>query len=159
LRAGQSKGRKMKRIFAAFAMLAFSSAFAGERATPPEAEALVKKAIVHYKKVGRDKALADLARKDGGFIDRDLYVTVYDFNGTALAHINPRFIGKNMIDLRDEKGKFHIKERIELAQKQGKGWQDLAGRINPTTKAMEDKRMYFQRHDNLIFAAGAYKQN
>lgn len=98
-------------------------------------------------------------RKDGGFIDRDLYVTVYDFNGVALAHINPRFIGKNMLDLRDEKGKFHIKERIELAQKQGKGWQELAGRINPATKAMEDKRMYFQRHDNLVFAAGAYKQN
>ena len=150
------------KFFAALIALALgmSTAFAGtDRTTPAEAEAMVKKAIVHYKKVGKDKALADLMRKDGGFIDRDLYVTVYTLEGVTLAHNNPRMVGKNMIDLRDESGKYHIKERIELAQKQGKGWQDLAGRFNPQTKKIEDKRMYFERHDNLVFAAGAYKPN
>src|SRR5947209_659572 len=118
-------------LFAAFLAVAALGAFADEqRATPPEAEALVKKAIAHYRKVGREKALADFVKKDGGYIDRDLYVTVYDYNGVALAHINPKFVGKNMMDLRDENGKYHIKERIELAQKQGSGWQDLAGRVN-----------------------------
>jgi signal transduction histidine kinase len=151
----------MKPITRAFAFLlvaffAASTFAAAERGSPEEAEALVKKAIVHYKKVGKQKALADLSRKDGGFVDRDLYVTVYDFNGVSLAHINPKFIGKDMLDLRDENGKLHIKERIELAQKQGSGWQDLAGRVNPTTLQLEAKRMYFERYDNLVFAAGAY---
>lgn len=150
----------MKRIFAAFALLAFaiSSAFAAEeRASPAEAEALVKKAVAHYKKVGKDKAVADFVRKDGGFIDRDLYVAVYDINGIALAHINPRYIGKDMNDLRDDKGRYHVRERLELARKQKSGWQDLSGRINPVTKKMEDKRMYWERHDDLVFASGAYK--
>jgi cytochrome c len=147
------------RAFASILLAAFAlnCAASAERATPPEAEALVKKAIAHYKKAGKQKALADFTRKDGGFIDRDLYVTVYDYNGLALAHINPKFVGKNMIDLRDENGKLHIKERIELAQKEGSGWQDLAGRVNPTTMHLESKRMYFERFDNLVFAAGAYK--
>jgi cytochrome c len=153
----------MKKLLAALMTLAFlaipAMAADVERGTPAEAEALVKKAIAHYKKAGRAKTMADLTAKDGGFIHRDLYVTVYDFNGVALAHINPRFVGKNMMDLRDEKGKYHIKERIELAQKQGSGWQDLAGRFNPDKKTVEDKRMYFERHDNLVFASGAYKQN
>ena len=144
---------------AALAVLAFNAFADEQRATPPEAEALVKKAVAHYKKVGREKALADLMKKDGGYIDRDLYVTVYDYNGVALAHINPKFVGKNMIDLRDESGKYHIKERIELAQKQGSGWQELAGRVNPKTLKLEAKKMYFERYDNLVFAAGAYKPN
>ena len=138
------------------ASLSFS-VLAEERGTPPEAEALVKKAIAHYKKNGREKALADFNRKDGGFVDRDLYVTVYDYNGVSLAHINPKFHGKNMLDLRDESGKYHIKERIEAARANGSGWQDLAGRFNPVNKKLEAKRMYYERHDNLVFAAGAYK--
>ena len=141
-----------------FACFALSAAAADEpRGTPQEAEALVKKAIAYYKKNGKEKALADLSRKDGGFIDRDLYVTVYDDKGVALAHVNPKFIGKNMIDLRDDTGKYHIKERIESAQRNGSGWQDLAGRVNPQTRKTESKRMYYERHDNLVFAAGAYK--
>src|SRR3954462_14396665 len=98
---------------AAFAISTFNAVADEQRATPPEAEALVKKAVANYKKVGREKALADFVKKDGGYIDRDLYVTVYDYNGVALAHVNPKFVGKNMIDLRDETGKYHIKERIE----------------------------------------------
>jgi cytochrome c len=145
-------------VAAAFALAALT-AFAESRATPAEAEAMVKKAVTYYKKVGREKALADFSRKDGGFIDRDLYVTVYDFQGVNLAHINPKFVGKNMIDLRDESGKHHIRERIELAQKQESGWQELAGRVNPQTLKLEPKKMYFQRYDNLVFAAGAYKAN
>ncbi|HUP28879.1 MAG TPA: cache domain-containing protein [Usitatibacter sp.] len=149
--------RTLQSIVAVFTACLALNAFSEERATPPEAQALVKKAIAYYKKNGREKALADFNRKDGGFVDRDLYVTVYDYQGVSLAHINPKFIGKNMIDLRDENGKYHIKERIELAQQQGSGWQDLAGRVNPTSKKLEAKRMYFEKHDNLVFAAGAYK--
>ena len=151
----------MKKLFAALMMLALgiSSALAADRGTPAEAEAMVKKAIAHYKKVGKDKALVDFVRKDGGFIDRDLYVTVYDYSGVTLAHINPRIVGKNMLERRDENGKFHIKERIELARKQGSGWQDLAGRVNPTNKKAEDKRTYFESYDNLVFASGVFKPN
>ena len=48
-------------------------------------------------------------------MDRDLYITVYTMDGVALSHINPKMVGKNMMDLRDPTGKYHIKERMEMA--------------------------------------------
>jgi len=154
----------MKRIaLLAFTLLALTVgiAHAAEepRASTAEAQAMLKKAVAYYKANGRDKALKEFMRKDSAFIDRDLYITAYDFQGNSLAHINPRFVGKNMIDLRDESGKYHIKERIELAKSKGSGYQELAGRFNPVTHKAESKRMYFERVDDLVLACGAYNAN
>jgi cytochrome c len=127
-------------------------------ASVAEAEAMVKKAVAFYKKNGKEKAVAEFQKNPGPFIDRDLYVTMYDLEGNALAHINPKMVGKNMMDLRDPSGKYHIKERIESARKDNSGWQDFQF-FNPQTKKVEPKRMYWEKHDNLVFAAGAYKPN
>jgi cytochrome c len=124
--------------------------------TVQEAEAMVKKAVVFYKKNGKDKALAEFQKNPGPFVDRDLYVTVYDLEGNSLSHINPKMVGKNMMDLRDPNGKYHIKERIETARKENSGWQDFSF-FNPQTKKVEPKKMYWEKHDGLVFAAGAYK--
>ena len=154
----------MKRVFsflaATFLALASFTAFAqdGQRASEAEAEAMVKKAIAHYKKNGKEKAIADFQKNPGPFIDRDLYVTVYTLNADALAHINPKMVGKNMMELRDADGKYHIKERMEAAQKGNSGWQDFKF-FNPVSKQIEPKRMYWEKHDNLVFACGAYKAN
>ena len=151
----------MKPLFKVIACLALGlfSLQAGaalDRASEPEAEAMVKKAIAYYQKNGKEKAMAEFSKSPGPFVDRDLYVTVYTMNADSLAHINPKMIGKNMMDLRDADGKYHIKERMELAQKQGKGWQDFKF-FNPVSKKIEPKRMYFEKYDNLVFACGAYK--
>ena len=126
------------------------------RASEAEAEAMVKKAVAYYKKNGREKAIAEFVKTPGPFVDRDLYVTLYTMQADSLAHINPKMVGKNMMDLRDADGKYHIKERMEMAQKQESGWQDFKF-FNPVTKKIEPKRMYFEKYDNLVFAAGAYK--
>jgi len=152
----------MNRVFSfvAAAFLAFASftSFAPDaaRASEAEAEAMVKKAIAHYKKIGKEKAIADFNKNPGPFVDRDLYVTVYTPNADALAHINPKMVGKNMMELRDGNGKYHIKERMEAAQKAENGWQDFTF-FNPVSKKIEPKRMYWEKHDGLIFACGAYK--
>jgi len=152
----------MKRLFAlvaAFTLALFSfNALAAdaERGTTAEAEALVKKSIAYYKKNGKDKALAEFQKNPGPFVDRDLYVTVYTMNADALSHINPKMVGKNMMDLRDADGKYHIKERMEAAQKGNSGWQDFKF-YNPVSKKIEPKRMYWEKHDDLVFACGAYK--
>ena len=151
----------MKRVFALVAAMLFA-AFAAHAqngikyATPAEAEALVKKAVMYYQKNGRDKALAEFTKSPGPFIDKDLYVTVYDMKANCLAHVNPKMIGKNMMDLRDPTGKYHIKERMEQAAVKDHGWQDFQF-FNPQTKKVEPKQMYWEKHDNLVFAAGAYK--
>lgn len=152
----------MKRLFAVITMLAMAalSFSAGadddKRASKAEAQAMVKKAIEYYKKNGKDKTMSELVRKDGPFVDRDLYVTVYTMQGDALAHINPKMVGKNMMELRDPTGKFHIRERMEAAQKGTSGWQDFVF-FNPANKKMEPKEMYWEKFDNLVFACGAYK--
>ena len=151
----------MKRVFSflaalAVALFSFNAAAAEDRGTTQEAEALVKKAIVYYKKNGKDKSMAEFSKNPGPFVDRDLYVTVYTMNADALSHINPKMVGKNMMDLRDPTGKYHIKERLEAAKTKDSGWQDFQF-FNPQTKKVEPKRMYWEKHDNLVFAAGAYK--
>ncbi len=153
----------MKRMFsylaaiavALFALQAHAQA-PGQYGTTAEAEAMVKKAIAYYKKNGREKSLAEFQKSPGPFVDRDLYVTVYTLNADSLSHINPKMVGKNMMELRDADGKYHIKERMEAAAKGTSGWQDFKF-YNPVSKKIEPKRMYWEKYDNLVFAAGAYK--
>jgi hypothetical protein len=152
----------MKRLFAVLATLALplfalqSHAQQYDRASVAEAEAMVKKAIAYYKKNGKEKSLPEFSKSPGPFVDRDLYVTVYNAQGDALAHVNPKMVGKNMMDLRDADGKYHIKERMEASQKATSGWQEFKF-YNPVTKKIEPKRMYWEKYDNLVFACGAYK--
>jgi len=127
-----------------------------KRASRAEAEALVKKAIDFYRKNGRDKAMAEFVRNPGPFVDRDLYVTVYTMQGECLAHINPKMVGKVMLELRDGNGKYHIRERIEAAARSSSGWHDLSF-FNPVSKKIEPKEMYWEKYDALVFACGAYK--
>ena len=150
----------MKQLLAliALTLLGLPSLDAGaaaDQGSLQEAEAMVKRAIVYYDKHGKEKSVAEFSRSPGTFVDRDLYVTVYTLQGVPLAHINPRLIGKDLMDLRDPDGKYIVKDRMELAQKQGKGWQDIKF-FNPVSKKIEPKRVYFEKHDNLVFACGAY---
>ena len=145
------------RTIAAFvAALCAAVAFAGDRGTEQEAQAMVKGAIKHYKAVGREKAFADFSKADGKFVDRDLYVTVYKQDGECVSNINPRVIGKNMMDMRDVDGHYFVRERLEASKTQPSGWQDFKF-FNPVTKKVEPKRQYWELHDGLVFATGAYK--
>lgn len=137
--------------------LVAAAAAASDVGSVEEAQALVKKAIAHYDKVGREKALADFSRSPGPFVDRDLYVVVYDMEGRALAHINPKMLGKNLIDMRDGDGRFLVRERSEAARKAASGWQDVKF-FKPVSKKIEPKRVYWERHGDLLFSSGAYKQ-
>ena len=151
----------MKSGFAMLAALglALASAHAvaaSDRASEAEAEAMVKKAVAFYARNGKEKALAEYMKNPGPFVDRDLYVTVYTPNADCLAHINPKMVGRNVMELRDGNGKYHIRERMEMAGRGERGWQDFSF-FNPANKQVEAKRMYWEKHDGLIFAAGAYK--
>jgi len=134
-----------------------SSAFAADLGTPAEAEALVKKAIAFIKANGKDRAFAEFTNKNGQFVDRDLYIFVYDMSGTCLAHgQNPRMVGKDLSDLTDPSGKAFVKERIELAKAKGKGWQNYLF-SEPTTKKIEHKTAYIEKYEDVIVGSGAYK--
>jgi signal transduction histidine kinase len=139
-------------------LMAESISFAAEFGTAPEAEALVKKAIQLIKAEGRDKAFAEINNPKGKFIDRDLYIFVYDMNGKCVAHgFNPKMIGKELFEMKDTDGKYFVKERIEIAKTKGHGWQDYKF-TNPITKHIEPKSAYVERVENLIVGCGVYKR-
>jgi hypothetical protein len=151
----------MKRLLAFLftAVIAATSlgTHAEDRATEAEAQAMVRKAVAFYKKFGKAKTIAELAKSPGPFVDRDLYVSLYGLDGVLLAHINPKIVGKNLMELRDPDGKLFVKERMESARTTPSGWQDYKF-FNPVSKKVEPKRMYWERHDDLVFACGAYKK-
>ncbi len=127
--------------------------------TKDEAVAMVEKAVAHIKKAGKEKAFADFNRKDGPFTDRDLYVVVYDIRGKVLSHgSNEKMIGKDLIDMRDNDGKYFVRERVEMMAKSpnAKGWQDYKF-MNPVSRQIEPKQMYLQRLDDMIVGCGIYK--
>lgn len=127
------------------------------KGTTAEAEALVRRAISHIKAHGKQDAFADISNKDGDFVNRDLFVFVYDMQGKCLAHgRNAEKIGENMINSKDADGKLFVKERIEMAKAKGKGWQYYKS-IDPTTQKVENKAAYFEVCDDLVVASGAYK--
>ena len=142
------------------ATLAFSSSSmaAPEHGSREEAVALVQKAIAAIKANGREKTIAEINNVQGTkYRDRDLYITVNDLNAKNLAHgSNPRMQGKDLIDLKDADGKAFMRERMELAKTKGKGWQDYKF-VNPVSKQIEAKSMYFEKYEDLVINCGVYK--
>jgi Signal transduction histidine kinase len=149
--------KTMMLIAALAAMVSLQASAAPDKGTEAEAQALVKKAVAYYQKNGREKALAEFQKQPGPFVDRDLYVTIYTLEGVCLSHINSKMVGKNMMDLRDADGVYLIKDRVEAGKKGDSGWQEYQF-FNPVSKKVEPKRMYWEKHDGILFAAGAYKQ-
>jgi cytochrome c len=139
-------------------LIAGNITFAAEFGTAAEAEAMVRKAIQLIKTEGKEKAFAAFCDPKGKFVDRDLYITVYDFNGNCLAHgANPRMIGKNFMNVKDPDGVPYMKERVEMAKTKGKGWQNYKF-ANPLSKKIEPKAMYIERFEDIIVACGIYKK-
>jgi len=133
------------------------SVFAQQRGTPAEAKKMVEEAITYLKANGQEKAFAEFNNPKGKFVDRDLYIMVYDMNGTCLAHgATKERIGKNFMDSKDDAGNYVIKPRVEMAKTKGSGWQDYIW-ANPISKKVEPKTAYFERYEDIIVSCGAYK--
>jgi cytochrome c len=146
--------------FLAFAGFVSTSAVAAERGNAEEASALVKKAVAYIKANGKEKGFAAINDSKGQFVDRDLYIFVYDMKGTNMAIGNgnaTKMNGKNMLDMRDADGKYIIKGFIDLLNSKSSGWFDYKW-PNPVTKNVESKSSYVEKVDDLIVGAGIYKQ-
>lgn len=137
--------------------LSHAALAASDKGSADEAIALVKTAVNYVKANDKEKAYAEFNNNKGQFIDRDLYIFVFDMTGKTLAHgTNPRLLGKNMIDLKDADGKYFIKSIIEVANTKGKGWVDYKW-TNPVSKAIEQKSTYIEKVGDVLVACGIYK--
>jgi signal transduction histidine kinase len=103
------------------------------------------------------KALVEMTAPRKTYVDRDLYLAVYDITGKCKAHgQNPKQVGKSLIGVKDPDGKEYVRERITLAQTQKSFWQEYKF-TNPVTKAVQSKLAYCERVDDLIVCGGIYK--
>jgi len=131
-------------------------AHADDLVTKPEAEAMVGKALKYLKGNGKDKLYAEVSKKDGQFVDRDLYLTVYGNDGVVRAHgANAKMIGKNLMEIKDVDGKYFVKERVELAKKNKPFWQEYKF-TKPGSGKIEPEAMYCVPEDDMVVCGGVY---
>jgi cytochrome c len=125
--------------------------------TPADAIAIVDKGLAFLKKNGKDELIKTVNAKSPEFVQGELYLYVRSIDGTVLAHpVNPRLVGKNMMELPDADGKYFRKEIVETAKAKGKGWVNYSYN-NPVSKVIEKKSTYFVLSGDVILEAGIYK--
>ena len=129
----------MRRVVPLFLVLLMLLVFAtplraAEFGTREEAVAMVKRVQAKVKKDGLEATFRAINSGSREFNDRDLYAYMVDFTGTNRANAaTPAVTGKNIIDLKDQDGKFIIRDVIAIARDQAHGWMDYRW-LNPVTK-------------------------
>jgi cytochrome c len=126
------------------------------QATRPVAQALAERAAEHLAKTGPAQAFKDFQDPAGGFLDGDLYVFVFDFEGTLMASGGfPNAVGRNLVINYHEPSATQVRNLIQVARAQGKGWSEYIWR-NPCTGRRETKISYVIKVGELVVGVGAY---
>ena len=122
-----------------------------------QAQALVERAADDAREHGREQALADFSRPDGGFVDGELYIFCIDANGIQLANGgNPKLVGKNFFGVRSADGKLPTLEKYRLGQANGHGWFAYRWPI-PKAHSIQRKLSYFLRiDDETVCGSGSF---
>ena len=127
-----------------------------EHAGREDAVHMVKKGAADIKANGIS-VYTEISNPKGKYVDRDLYLVVYDMTGRCLAHgQNPALVGKDLSNLKDVDGKPFVQERITLAKTQANFWQDYKY-MNPTSHAIAPKQSYCEAVGDVVVCGGVYK--
>ena len=121
-----------------------------------EAQAMAIKAAELLLAKGPRNGFLILNGRNGEFVDKDLYVFIFDLNGriwfNAFFPVAP---GRSIIGSRDRNGRCFIQEMIEVAQNEGEGWVDYDW-FSPRKGEMESKSTCVVRVGPLVVGVGAY---
>ncbi len=125
------------------------------QATRPVAQALAERAAEHLAKVGPAHAFKDFQDPSGGFLDGDLYVFVFDFEGVIQSSGGfPHAVGQNLL-FHHEPAPTNTRGIIKVAREQGRGWFEYVW-VNPCSGRRETKISYVIKVGDLIVGVGAY---
>ena len=103
--------------------MVFTSNALADSAAKKICVAKVKEAVQLINEKGLDAAIAVINKKDGGFVWKDSYVFVVDFQGRTVANpLFPNHVGMNQMGLKNQDGRLIIQEFIEIAKTKGEGW-------------------------------------
>lgn len=121
-----------------------------------EAVRLVDSAARLLARVGPESAFVAINDTSGAFVDRELYVFAYDFEGTIRAHArSPVLVGKSMLETPDVDGKPFRREILRVAKTNGSGWVEYRYR-NPLTDRIERKSTWIRRSGRFVLCCGVY---
>jgi signal transduction histidine kinase len=145
--------KRLAAILAALTITASASAH-----TAQEAQALAERGLAHIRDVGRDQAFADFSRRDGGFVDGDLYIFCQDASGVVVAHGgNPNIVGRDMSNVRGPDGRLANVDINQMGLTHGSGWVEFRW-PNPATKRIGLKIAYVLKvDDRTVCGSGYYK--
>jgi signal transduction histidine kinase len=124
-------------------------------------EDVVNRAAVLIAEHG-EESFSQLRNKTGPFVFMDTYVFVQSPDGTELVNpAQPSFEGKNLLDLRDVKGKAVVQETIHAALQEGSAWVDYywykPGTNTPARKQTFVKKVQYGQ-DTYIVGSGVYME-
>lgn len=130
--------------------------------TPDEAKAMALAGYEYVQEHGLDKGIEEFKNPNGQFIDRDLYIFVFNIEtGVMEGHgVKQSLVGKDVMAMRDADGKFFFREMKEVieASSNGEGWVEYKW-PNPVTKKIEAKKTFLKRTvGNSVIGSGAYAQ-
>ena len=124
------------------------------RGTQEEAKAMVAKAIAAFDTDGT-ASFAAFTAPNKTFIDRDLYVFVFDKEKIVAHGADAGLVGTNAGTLVDVHGKKFGVEFLEKATPEG-AWVDYVWR-DPVTGKDTEKSSWVVLHKDYIFGTGIYK--
>ncbi len=122
----------------------------------------VKDAVLEIEKKGKS-AFPEFHDQTGRFMNKDAYIFVIDQKGTDL--VNPGFKnleGRNIIDVKDARGKLLVREMLKVAEEKGEGWVDYQW-PKPGDNVATLKSTYVMKAKNgdqwLLVGCGVYLSN
>ena len=125
--------------------------------TADQARQLVFDAMVHLRAVGHQRAVADFHDKSGPFIDRDLYIFVFDRAGRYVVH--GAMAEKDHSSLRDIAGLDAdqlVTDAWEVCDREQGGWVTYCI-TNPVTREIQAKSSYvIPIDDEHLIGCGCY---
>lgn len=113
----------------------------------------VDRAVMYATVQGTERALSEFNDRNGSFVQGELYIFAYGYNGTTLAHpINPEAIGKQ----RDGANAVFVKEMAEVVRN-GSGFYRYVY-INPWDNDIMESKLGYGRQvaDDWWLGSGAY---
>lgn len=155
--------KRVKWFSMCFAVLFASSAISAgaETITPKQVVDHVNKAVQLVIDEGEAEAFKKLTDPNSAWVDGDLYVFVYDFDGNIVAHLNKKLEGKNLLKIKDIKGTVFAAEFIRIAKTPaGEGWTEYWW-PKPGEKKASLKTSFIKRvpGKELLIGVGTYEFN
>lgn len=123
------------------------------KVTPQQAVEFVKKAVKLIQEKGPEQAFPILSDPKGEFVHGELYVFTYNMDGTIVQHLRPKLVGKNMMNIKDKKGKCLACDFLRIAKEKGEGWSEYWW-PRPNSSKLSLKVSYIMKVPNMELFAG-----